>query len=200
MGFVDGTRAHCTRSWFLCLPLLAAAVCWVLTTADARAQDVEADSPGGDAFAELIGGTLGVSAGGLVGIGTGFVARQFERCAPGEEFCGVGPALLGIAAGALGMLTLTPAGVSIAGAQTEGRGSYWAALCGAAVGFGGMFAGLATFAPTVENPGVALAGFAVLMVAGAVIGYRVSAPQRVAIAIAPALDGRGATLAFGVRL
>jgi hypothetical protein len=181
MGFVDGTGALCARrSQFICLPLIAAAVCWLLTRADARAQTVEADSPRGDVFAELIGGTLGITAGRFVGIGTGFVARQNERCVPGEEFYGVGPTLRGITAGVPGMLTLTPAGVLIAGAQTEGRGSYWAALCGAALGFGGMFASLATFAPTLDNAGVALTGFALRTLAGAVIGYRVSAPERVA--------------------
>jgi hypothetical protein len=201
MGFVDGTGALCARlSRFSCLPLIAAAVCWLLTTANARAQDAEADSPRGDLFAELVGGTLGITAGGLVGLGTGLVARQYEHCMPGEEFCGVGPALLGITAAALAMLTLTPAGVSIAGAQTAGRGSYWAALGGAALGFAATFACLATFAPKLDNPGLTLAGFAVLTVLGAVIGYRISAPERVAIAIAPALDGRGATLALGVRL
>jgi hypothetical protein len=201
MGFVDGTGALCARlSRLIRSPLIAAAVCWLLAPANARAQDVVADHPRGDLFAELVGGMLGITAGGLVGIGTGLVARQYESCVPGEDFCGLGPALLGITVGAVGMLTLTPAGVSIAGAQTDGRGSYWAALCGAALGFGGMFAGLATFAPNLDNAGLALAGFAVLTVAGAVIGYRVSVPERVAIGIAPAFDGRGATLAFGVRL
>lgn len=201
MGFVDGTGALCARrSRFICLPLIAAAVCWLFTGADARAQEAEADSSRGDLFAELLGGTLGLAAGGLVGIGTGVVATQLKSCAPGEDFCGLGPAFLGLTAGALGMLTLTPAGVSIAGSHTEGRGSYWAALCGTALGFGGMFAGLATFAPKLDDAGVAVAGFVVLTVAGAVIGYRVSAPERVAIAIAPAFDGQGGTLAFGVRL
>jgi len=201
MGFVHGIGALCARqSRFICLPLIAAAVCWLLTTAEARAQEVEADTPRGDLFAELLGGMLGVTAGGLVGIGTGLVAMQLQSCVPGEDFCGLGPALLGVTVGAVGMLTLTPAGVSIAGAQTKGRGSYWAALCGTLLGFGGMFAGLATFAPKLDNAGVAVAGYAAFTVVGAVIGYRVSVPERVAIAIAPAFDGQGGTLAFGVRL
>lgn len=199
MCFVEWSGARCARrTRMMCLPPMAAVICWLFATHGARAQDVPADDGRGDLFAEVIGGTLGLATGALVGFGTGFIAMQSQLCRPGEELCGLGPAIFGLGAGALGILLLTPAGVSIAGAHTGGRGSYWAALCGAAVGFAGWFSFLATFAPRLDDVGIALTGFAVLTVVGAIIDYRVSPSDRVAVGAA--FDGQAATLAFGVRL
>ena len=177
----------------------AASLVLITTLAKPSAAQAQRDDPRGDLAAEIVGATFGFGVGAAVGFAAVYGGARALDCDGDEDAPCLFPVFFGIPAGVLVALFTIPAGVDLAADATGGRGSYWASFLGSALVVAPGIGALMLSRPDDAVLFPALAGLAALWITGAIVGNRVSAPDMPSFAIAPARDGRGATLSLAGR-